>query len=379
MRPAAASLVLALAGVARGDCPDSKASCVLQREATERLLAGDYAAAAERFRASIASEPSARAYLGYAQAVEGLGDLGLAYEMMIAAQRFSADELRATPDDVEASSRAERIKYKLAELTAKVGFVRVQLPAGADPGAVVSIQRNGTEVRDPYTRSIPVVPHQTLVVALRDRRLEVRADVDAGADATLVIPLAAPEPGAPPQLPPQLPVVIAPEIAPAEPPLSFAVGLDAIAAIPNVGNVAWGYGAAVRVERRISTSWALSARTGFLFHPTTHFAEQNIDFTGYEGLALVGFRSSSRSKVHALFELGTVVYDEQASAPAGNNQPALMHDYVHPYPAIAAGLAMRIGHVDLEAAVLYAPAFGADIDLPVRVTFTIGYDLVHQR
>ena len=72
MRPVAASLVLALAGVARGDCPDTKASCVLQREATERLLAGDYAAAAERFRASIASEPSARAYLGYAQAVEGL-------------------------------------------------------------------------------------------------------------------------------------------------------------------------------------------------------------------------------------------------------------------------------------------------------------------
>jgi len=300
---------------------------------------------------------------------------------MIAAQRFSADELRATPDEVEASSRAERIKYKLAELTAKVGFVRVQLPAGADPGAVASIQRNGTEVRDPYTRSIPVVPHQTLVVALRDRRrLELRADVEAGAEATLEISLAQPEPGAPPpQLTAQLPVMIAPEIAPAEPPPSLAIGLDAIAAIPNVGNVASGYGAAFRLERKISTSWALSARAGFLFHPTTHFAEQNVDFTGYEGVALAGFRSSSRGKIHALFELGTVIYDEQASAPAGSGQPALMHDYVHPYPAVAAGLAMRIGRVDREAAVLYAPAFGADIDLPVRVTFAVGYDLVQQR
>jgi len=100
-RPRAAVLVAALCAAARiahAECPEGtpQAACVLHEEGVAALTAARYDEAATKFRAAIASSPSARSYLGYSQAVEGQGKLALAYETMLSSLR-SARYLFAGP------------------------------------------------------------------------------------------------------------------------------------------------------------------------------------------------------------------------------------------------------------------------------------------
>src|SRR5215203_4105597 len=108
--------VMLAVGVARANCPDQRASCVLHEEGVALLLEGKHQLAATKFLAAIAAEPSARSYLGYAQAVEALGQIALAYDTMVKAQEMSKDEVKSSgPSNSDVNARAERIKYKLSE------------------------------------------------------------------------------------------------------------------------------------------------------------------------------------------------------------------------------------------------------------------------
>src|SRR5688500_5567157 len=84
------------ATAAHAACPDKRASCVLHEEGVALFLEGKHEQAASTFAAAIAAEPTARSYLGYAQAVEALGQIALAYETMVNAQRLSQAEMQST-------------------------------------------------------------------------------------------------------------------------------------------------------------------------------------------------------------------------------------------------------------------------------------------
>ena len=72
MRLASILCILLAAKVASAACPDKRASCVLHEEGVALFLEKNYEEAAKKFAAAIAAEPTARSYLGYAQAVEAL-------------------------------------------------------------------------------------------------------------------------------------------------------------------------------------------------------------------------------------------------------------------------------------------------------------------
>src|SRR5438045_1090283 len=88
--------VLLFVGAARAECPDQRASCVLHEEGVELFLQGKNQEAAGKFAAAIAAEPTARSYLGYAQALEALGQIALAYDMIVKAQERSQAEVKAS-------------------------------------------------------------------------------------------------------------------------------------------------------------------------------------------------------------------------------------------------------------------------------------------
>lgn len=188
-------VVLLAAGVARaGNCPEQRASCVLHEEGVTLFLEGKHALAAAKFAAALGAEPTARSYLGYAQAVEALGQIALAYDTLVKAQQMSQAEVKATgPKDSEVNARAERIKYKLGELRAKIGFAWLRVPQGVQQQRVVAVQREGEgQLSAPFTQWIAVSPGKQVLIATIDdgTQLTVVAQVAAGSQGVIIIPVA---------------------------------------------------------------------------------------------------------------------------------------------------------------------------------------------
>lgn len=187
-------LVVLATGVARANCPDQRASCVLHEEGVALFLEGKHALAAAKFAAALGAEPTARSYLGYAQAVEALGQIALAYDTLVKAQQLSQAEVKASgPKDSDVNARAERIKYKLGELRAKIGFAWLRLPQGVQPQRVVAVQREGEgQLSSPFTQWIAVSPGKQVLIATIDdgTQLTVVAQVAAGSQGVIVIPVA---------------------------------------------------------------------------------------------------------------------------------------------------------------------------------------------
>jgi hypothetical protein len=185
--------VLIAVGAARANCPDQRASCVLHEEGVTLLLENKHQLAAAKFAAAIAAEPSARSYLGYAQAVEALGQIALAYDTMVKAQQLSQAEVKSSGgNNGEINARAERIKYKLGELRAKIGFAWLRLPEGVQPQRVVSVQREGEgQLPTPFTQWTAVAPGKQVLIATIDdgTKLTVVAQVAAGTQGVVVIPV----------------------------------------------------------------------------------------------------------------------------------------------------------------------------------------------
>jgi hypothetical protein len=189
-------MVMLAAGMARaGNCPDQRASCVLHEEGVTLFLEGKHALAAAKFLAAIGAEPTSRSYLGYAQAVEALGQIALAYDSLVKAQTLSQAEVKASgPNNSDVNSRAERIKYKLGELRAKIGFAWLRVPAGVPQQRVVAVQREGeVQLPTPFTQWIAVSPGKQVLIATIDdgTQLTVVAQVAAGSQGVVIIPVAA--------------------------------------------------------------------------------------------------------------------------------------------------------------------------------------------
>jgi hypothetical protein len=208
-------VVLLAAGLARaGNCPDQRASCVLHEEGVTLFLEGKHQLAAAKFAAALAAEPTARSYLGYAQAVEALGQIALAYDTLVKAQVMSQAEVKAGAN-ADVNARAERIKYKLGELRAKIGFAWLRVPPGVQQQRVVAVQREGeTQLAAPFSQWIAVTPDKQVLIATIDdgTQLTVVAQVAAGSQGVVVIPVAASarppvpvRPGVPPGQPIEFP------------------------------------------------------------------------------------------------------------------------------------------------------------------------------
>jgi len=186
--------VLLAVGAARASCPDQRASCVLHEEGVALFVEGKHQLAAAKFAAAIAAEPSARSYLGYAQAVEALGQIALAYDTMVKAQQMSQAEVKSSANNAEVNARAERIKYKLGELRAKIGFAWLRVPDGVQRQRVVSVQREGEgQLSAPFTQWTAVAPGKQVLIATIDdgTQLTVVAQVAAGTQGVVVIPVVA--------------------------------------------------------------------------------------------------------------------------------------------------------------------------------------------
>src|SRR5690349_10498761 len=95
------ALAISTRAASASECAEGQAICLLQEEGARLFVAGDFAGAAAKFKASLTAIPSARAYLGYAQSLEGLGQLALGYDMIVEAKQRSDRELAASPDDVD--------------------------------------------------------------------------------------------------------------------------------------------------------------------------------------------------------------------------------------------------------------------------------------
>jgi hypothetical protein len=173
------------------DCPagQTSASCALHDEGVTAFTAGKYDEAATKFRAAIAAGATARSYLGYSQSVEGQGKIALAYETMLVAQKLSNEEL-STPagqQDTAIVGRAERIKYKLAELRAKIAYAWLRLPEGVSIRRLVSVYREGEgDLQQPIGRWVVVAPERQVLFATLDdgQRVQVLVQIAPGSQKT---------------------------------------------------------------------------------------------------------------------------------------------------------------------------------------------------
>jgi len=309
-----AAWVFLVSVAAHADCPTQQASCLLHEEGAVLLGGGHFEQAAAKFKASIAAAPSARAYLGYAQAIEGLGQLALAYETMLEAKRLSDLEVANARRGDDAVPRNERIKYKLAELSSAVAFVRLALPDGVTADRITSVQREHEgDVAAPFDHPIAVAPdHQVLVAMLSDgQKVEFEASVAAGFEGRLVIPIRAPETSE----------IVEPAPPPVEPrrdrDLGFAVELFALPG--SVGNIGSGYGGGLRGELRRGPA-TVTLRVAYFTHPDNVVllpagavgVPESVNVGGYDVQALVGARLAIWKPIFASFELGLQHYDEHS-------------------------------------------------------------------
>lgn len=368
-----ASLAVA-SGVAAADCPPGvpSAACVLHDEGVELLTAGKFEEAAVKFRAAIAAAPRARSYLGYSQAVEGQGQVALAYETMLVAQRLSNEEMASTGgSDTEVVGRAERIKYKLSELGGKVGFVWLRLPPNVAPQRLVSVHREHEgDLPSPLGRWITVAPErQVLIAALDDgTRLEMVANVSAGAQSSLVIPIPAPasaaaRPSAPVFGRPLQSLYARPSTPPPPLPTStISAGFSMLAPAPADTNAGLGFTAFY--ERRIARAFALIGRADYLFHSSSMAS-----VSGSEVLLLAGLRTRSRV-LHARLETGATIYTQTRDLGLAG----LKSSDTDVFPVISAGGGLQLGRVRFQTSVMWTLATGR-LEMPVRFFGTLAIDL----
>jgi len=379
-------IVLATVSTAHADCPATAANCMLHEEGVVLLSQSKFAEAAAKFKASIAAGPTARSYLGYSQALEGDGRLALAYEAMLAAQQLSNDEVAKAGGDVEVTSRAERIKYKLAELKTKVGFAWLRLPDGVPAQRLVSVQRKDeSDIPLPLTRLVPVAPHQELTASLNDgTRISFIADIAPGSTAAVVIPINGqrlntttqrqpPPPSGntlpgPPGPPRPVGSVYAPPTPPEVPLPTMSFGMDIGFIAPGFNQFESGAGIYAYYEHKISNGLMLDIHVGYLYHPPITPTGVGMTFSSNEGLIVAGIRTQSHSALYGLVQAGALIYQQDISSPSDDET------FSFTYPTFVVGGGLRSGGFHLEAAVVYSINVGSDVDLPVRFMGTVGID-----
>ncbi|HEV7553853.1 MAG TPA: hypothetical protein VGO00_00275 [Kofleriaceae bacterium] len=374
------AIVLATVSSARADCPERAANCLLHEEGVVLLSQSKFAEAAAKFRASIAAAPTARSYLGYSQALEGDGRIALAYEAMLAAQQLSNDEVAKAGSDVDVTSRAERIKYKLAEQKTKVGFAWLRLPDGVPAQRLVAVQRKDeSDIPSPLTRLVPVAPHQEMTASLNDgTRISFVADIAPGGTAAVVIPINGQRVAASAQGPVRAPVgytlpnvrsVYAPPTETPEVPLpTMSFGMDVGFIAPGFDQFESGVGIYAYYERQIAHGLMIDVHVGYLYHPPITPVDVEMTFSSNEGLIVAGIRTQSHSALYGLVQAGALIYAQDISTPSGDTT------FSYTYPTFVVGGGLRTGGFHLEAAVVYAINAGSDVDLPVRFMGTIGFD-----
>ncbi len=396
VRVATILCIVLAAKVALAACPDKRASCVLHEEGVALFLEKNYEEAAKKFAAAIAAEPTARSYLGYAQAVEALNQIALAYDTMVAAQRLSAAEVQANPKDPEVSSRQERIKYKLGELRAKIGFVWLRLPQGVPPQRVVAVKREGEgDLSQPLTQWTAVAPgRQVLIASIDDgTKLEVVAEVAAGSQGVVVIPVRGnariinnpnPNPnrggGGRPIGSLYLP-------APPRPSQNysayFAVGLSVLAGDPerddpNAGpSSGGGQGFTALYEHSLASSIGLTTRFEFMFHgqASSEFISpgNSVNVTGNETLLLVGARTMGSKTVHGRAGVGVSFYHESVKMNGLDTGAS----FTRAYGVFELGGGLNLGRIRLQMGILFATPPGDPTipDLGTRFMGTAAIDL----
>ena len=398
---AAIACVLLTAQLAHAECPPGQApaSCALHDEGVAAFTAGKYEEAATKFRAAIAAGPTARSYLGYSQAVEGQGKLALAYDTMLVAQKLSNEELAkpGAAQDPVLVGRAERIKYKLAELAQKIGYVWLRLPPNVPASRVVAVYRQGEgDLASPIGRWVVVAANRQILFATLDdgTRLEMLATVSPGSQATIVIPVPIVQtaPTAPP--PVTQPAFVQPTMPgqdpnmPSAPPAERAAAaldpartvltLDAAFVLRDAGELGSGIGFGAVFERAVTRRLALTGRGAFVFHPSQEAIDltQTTTVSGSEGLVFVGARTRSKLPLYASVEVGALIFaiEQTTSAPA---MPDTTDSFSHTYAALLAGGGVRLGKVHFELYML-SVANTTDADIPLRFFATFGVDLVRR-
>ncbi len=384
----ACTLVGLLAGTAHANCPDKRASCVLHEEGVTLFLDKHYDEAAKKFAAAIAAEPTARSYLGYAQAVENLGQIALAYDTMVAAKRLSDAEMKNDPKNPDNAGRAERIKYKLGELRAKIGFVWLRVPDGVRPQRVVAVRRQGEgDLAQPLTQWTAVAPdHQELLATLDDgTTVPLVAQVAAGSQGVLVIPIARQQPRVNPQpagrgRPLTSLYMPAPRKPSPEYTSYFALGLSVLApgldradGFPTTGT---GTGFTALYERKIADALGLTGRFEYAFHDGNSdlIANQDVEVTGSEVLLLAGVRTMGSKTLHARAGVGLSVYTEDAKFNGGVTDSG----FTRAYPAIEVGGGLSLGRVRFQLGILFSPGSSSDPSIPdigTRFMGTFAIDL----
>jgi hypothetical protein len=394
-RALAVALVLsAAADPAFAACPTGQANCLLHEEGVDLLRNGKFDEAAAKFQASLAAGPTARAALGYAQAIEGQGKIALSYESMLYAKQLSDAEI-AGPDgkNVEIVGRSQRVQYKLGELRAKVGFVQVTLPPQVSPKRLVSLRRKGEgDLVDPLSRWVVVAPdHQVLVAALDDgSKLEVDAQVAAGTQGKVVIPIpvagtgaiktgggtTGPGNGGPVVSRRLEDIYPKPKPIVAEPPPRVAFGIQLITLVPNPSNLTSGVGASALFQRRLGKGIGFLTRLSIVEHPESTFFPADVTFAGREIMTLLGLRTASKYSFYAFAEAGVTVFtQDQRGGPMPPISPPLINSITEALPTLTFGGATQLGRLQLQAGLLWGIQTG-QLEMPVRFMASLGIDLV---
>jgi hypothetical protein len=395
--PLAVAFVVVASRAAFADCPPTQtpASCALHDEGVTAFTAGKYDEAATKFRAAIAASPTSRSYLGYSQSVEGQGKIALAYETMLVAQKYSKEEMATRSSDPDVVGRAERIKYKLAELAGKISYVWLRLPDGVPPQRIVAVFREGEgDLASPLGRWIVVAPQRQVIFASLDdgSRVQMVANIAPGSQGTVVIPIRvatttapAPVQTQPTPFPGQTPGVYGgplppkPERKPTPNPPNVAVGVDAAFIVRDVEGVGPGIGFAAQFEKKLERRFAITARGVFAIHPSVEdelSLGEHQTVSAQSGLILVGVRTRSTLPIYAGLELGALIYSRSAEIEVQGLETRF-DDYSHTFPAALAVGGLRIGKVHFEVGGIFV-ANTTDRDMPPRWFLTFGVDVLRR-
>lgn len=360
--PALAAVVV-LAGVrtAAADCPPSDVVCVLQKEGTDALVAKDFSTARTKFDASIATQPSARAYLGRAQAVAGLDDPAGAYEAILEAKRLSDAEVAATPRDASLKARSERIKYLMGDYRAKVGLLHLRVPEAIPASRIVSVQRKGEgNIDDPLNRAIPVAPDEQLMTAYLDdgSKLEWTVEIQAGGEATVVVPIKAKPVATASSDGAKAKKKRAPRVDgevhrtdrnwhPGQ--HTIDLRLDAAVVPSEDVNGGLGLGAFGAVEKRLGMSFSIGGRLGIVQHVGASDPISGENISAIEVVALVGGRAYVTPHVYLGGDIGYLGIRET------------IHSMFQPDRveggdlfSLVLGIGASYGRIDVGAAALFA-------------------------
>jgi hypothetical protein len=388
--PLAISFALLASHVALADCPPNQtpASCALHDEGVTAFTAGKYDEAATKFRAAIAASPTSRSYLGYSQSVEGQGKIALAYETMLVAQKYSKEEMATRSSDPDVVGRAERIKYKLAELAGKISYVWLRLPDGVPPQRIVAVYREGEgDLVSPLGRWIVVAPQRQVIFASLDdgSRVQMVANIAPGSQGTVVIPIRVATTAAPP-MQSQPFAQSTPGLAdgpmtpkPTPNPPNMVLGIDAAFIIRDVDGVGPGIGFAAQFEKKLERRFAITARGVFAIHPSREEDLSVMDtqtVSAQSGLILVGARTRSTLPIYAGLEVGALIYSRNAEISTAGVS-STFDDFSHTFPAMLAVGGLRIGKVHFEVGGIFV-ANTTDEEMPPRWFLTFGIDVLRR-